>query len=178
MNTLPTEIYMQETDELPNNPGLPVLVYKEVLDVQTAAKHKQFQHCFEQNGWKGIWKNGLYDYHHFHPSSHEVLGIASGTVDLQLGGEGGKTLRLAAGDLLVLPAGTGHKRLTASGNLVIIGAYPAGQENYTICRHRNESTEDVMRMIAAVPLPETDPYYGPDGPLLKIWGELRQRRNQ
>jgi uncharacterized protein YjlB len=124
----PATLFLPENDSMPNSARLPVLVYRKVFGVRTAEKHKLFQHRFEENGWKGIWKNGLYDYHHFHPASHEALGIASGTAEIQLGGDGGRTLTIESGDLLVLPAGTGHKRISASGNLVVIGAYPAGRK--------------------------------------------------
>lgn len=169
----PARISLQPGDGMPNNPALPVLVYRKVFTAQTADKHKLFQQGFENNGWKGVWKNGLYDYHHFHSSSHEALGIAGGTAEILLGGEGGKAITLEAGDLVVLPAGTGHKRLAASENLVVIGAYPAGQENYDVCRSKGERVEDLVATIAAVPLPDTDPLYGEGGPLLEAWKRLR-----
>lgn len=167
----PSAIYLQAKAAMLNNSHLPVLIYRKVFDDKTANKDKQFQHYFTQNDWKGIWKDGLYDYDHFHSSSHEALGVASGTVEVQLGGEGGKTLTLEAGDLIVLPAGTGHKRVRGSENLVIIGAYPAGQENYDICRSRTDTSGAIETAIAAVPLPQSDPLYGASGPLPQQWNE-------
>lgn len=170
MNTLsPSAIVIQKNGAIPNNPRLPVLVYRKVFDTNTANKPKKFQQCFEKNGWKGIWKNGLYDYCHFHSSSHEVLAIANGNAEVELGGENGKILSLEEGDLIVLPAGTGHKRVSASDNLVVIGAYPEGQENYDICRHRTDGADDIDARIAAVSLPSSDPVYGVSGPLLRYW---------
>jgi len=175
MNTVsPSNFYLQENGTIPNNPALPVVVYRKVFSEQTADKHKQLQHCFEQSGWKGIWKNGLYDYHHFHSASHEVLGIASGSAEVELGGDRGKTLVLEAGDVIVLPAGTGHRRMSASDNLVVIGAYPPGQEDYDVCRskadhHKRDRAGDIAGAIAAVPLPQSDPVYGASGPLLELW---------
>lgn len=193
MNSVaPSGFILQENEAMPNNPELPVLVYRKIFDTHTADKHKKFQQCFEQNGWQGIWKNGLYDYHHFHSASHEALGIANGVAEIQLGGEGGKTLTLEAGDLIVLPAGTGHKRLSASENLVIIGAYPAGQEHYDLCRHKygdhkkassqnqngsqkNQSgLQNMTATISAVPLPQSDPIYGANGPLLQQWRNTKR----
>lgn len=165
----PTLIYLQENGSIPNNSVLPVLVYRHVLDGHVADKHKLFQHCFEENGWKGVWKNGLYDYHHFHSFSHEVLAIASGSVDVELGGPDQKIINLEAGDVIALPAGTGHKNLRASQNLVVIGGYPAGQEDYNICRHKDDCSADVLSDIVGVKLPISDPIYGKNGPLIQQW---------
>jgi uncharacterized protein YjlB len=170
----PRSFYLQENESMPNNSGLPVLVYRKVLEPQSAEKDKKFQNQFEKNNWKGVWKNGIYDYHHFHSTSHEVLGVASGAVDIQLGGWNGKILILKAGDLVILPAGTGHKRLSASENFMVVGAYPAGQEEYDICRHKNDCDENLAEVIADVPLPDSDPFYGAAGPLLKNWKKLQQ----
>ena len=166
---IPTAFYLQENDAIPNNPDLPVLLYRDVLDSTRADKHRQFQHYFEQNGWKGIWKNGLYDYHHFHSSSHEALGIASGSADMELGGDGEKTITVKAGDLILLPAGTGHRRVSASENLVIIGAYPEGQQNYDVCRSKSDYSGNLAPHLKTVPLPKNDPIYGSEGPLLQFW---------
>ncbi|HVL01207.1 MAG TPA: cupin domain-containing protein [Dongiaceae bacterium] len=168
----PTTLLLPETKSGPNNPTLPVVIYRGVFDRQVAEKDKLFQQCFGQSGWKGVWKNGIYDYHHFHPSSHEVLGIAKGSVHLMLGGENGEELMLEAGDVVVLPAGTVHKRISASENLVVIGGYPPGQEDYEVCRTLADakSTEDVAQRIAQTAVPKTDPLYGEAGPLPSIWG--------
>jgi uncharacterized protein YjlB len=167
----PSLFYFRDNGNIPNNPHLPALVYRKFFPLEAAEKQKQFQQCFENNGWKGIWKNGIYDYHHFHSSSHEVLGIARGSVEMQLGGEGGPCLRLESGDFIVLPAGTGHKRLHGSDNLVVVGAYPEGQESYDVCRHKSDCRDDVIATIAAVPLPQSDPAYGVNGPLMEIWAK-------
>jgi uncharacterized protein YjlB len=164
----PQSVLLGSADDVPNNPDLPVLVYRGVLGKRTAEKDVLFQQHFMKSGWQGVWKNGIYDYHHFHTGSHEALGIASGSVMVRIGGENGKNLNLEAGDMIVLPAGTGHKKVSGSENLVVIGAYPAGQEDYNLCRSLGEC-ENTEEKIAAVPLPVTDPFYGTGGPLLNIW---------
>jgi uncharacterized protein YjlB len=115
---------------------------------------------FQVNGWTGIWTDTIYDYAHFHSNAHEVLGIAEGKVTLRLGGDGGSLMRLKAGDMLVLPAGVGHQRVSAS-NVKAIGAYPRGQSHYDIKREG--------RARPRVALPVTDPYYGAAGPLTTEW---------
>ena len=123
---------------------------------------------FEKNGWRGNWTGFVFDYHHFHTTSHEALAVARGHITVLLGGEGGKEFKLETGDLIVLPAGTGHKMTSSSGNLIIVGAYPEGQEDYDICRSLSECP-DAEEKIMNLALPVSDPFYGATGPLLKEW---------
>lgn len=158
----PQTLFLEEDRQMPNHPDLPVLVYPRAVEPEQA--QQAFERRFAENGWRGIWLNGILGYHHFHPDAHEVLGVARGHVEVQLGGESGRPLTLSAGDMVVLPAGTGHKNLSASSDFLVVGAYPEGQEDYTICR------EKVARQkMAGVPRPETDPFYGKDGPLTRLW---------
>jgi uncharacterized protein YjlB len=152
----------------PGDDELPVLLYKGVLDEKTPDKDKIFQHHFTLNGWRGVWKNGIYDFAHFHPDAHEVLAIASGSVTVQIGGKTGKTLDLSGGDMIVLPAGTIHRRLSGSENLVVVGAYPAGQENYSTLKHTNEDALTGKSSISS-DAPSADPMYGAKGPLVFLW---------
>lgn len=163
----PQKLYLKKGRDVPNNPLLPVLIFREVLDPRAAKKAETFEKHFAQNGWNGAWRDKIYDYVHFHSNAHEVLGIAKGSADVELGGEDGKTVTLKAGDLIVLPAGTGHRRLSGSSDLLVVGAYPAGQTDYDICREGRKTPH--------VPVPETDPFFGADGPVPQLWS--RNRRN-
>ena len=111
-------------DTIPNHPGFPVLVYRGtgMRDPMTARSR------FAEHGWGGSWVDGVFDYHHFHSTSHEVLAVVAGRATLELGGPQGETFEVAAGDVVVLPAGTGHRRAGADGSFTVVGAYPAGQE--------------------------------------------------
>lgn len=166
--TQPQPLHFKPDSKIPNNPVLPTLIYRQVLDRQTANKDKLFKRHFQQSGWRGGWTGFVFDYHHFHTTSHEALAVARGRISLLLGGENGKKLDLEAGDLIVLPAGTGHKMISSSENLVIVGAYPEGQEEYDICRSLYECP-DAEEKIANFALPVSDPFYGAAGPLLKEW---------
>jgi len=160
----PKTLYLDEGPDVPNNPVLPVLIYRQVLGEDGDDMARGFEERFAENGWRGTWRNGIFSYHHFHPDAHEALGIACGSVEVQLGGERGKRLRLEAGDLVVLPAGTGHRNLSASDDLLVIGSYPAGQEDYTTSRTKTD-----RNAVAQVPLPQSDPFYGSEGPLPRVW---------
>ena len=117
------------------NSRLPVLIYRAALEAG------EFDALFKGNDWVGIWHNGIYDFDHYHSNAHEVLGIGRGRATVQLGGDVGQAGEVAAGDALVLPAGTGHRRISASSDLLVIGAYPPGQQHYDICRDRSPEAE-------------------------------------
>jgi uncharacterized protein YjlB len=138
-----------------------VLVYRGILDPNAAGKQRTFRRTFEKNGWVGVWTDVIFDYVHFHSNAHEVLGIARGHVIIELGGEGGRRLRLKSGDMMILPAGIGHRRLYMDEDLTVVGGYPPGQSNYDMKREG--------QTIRKVPVPRTDPFYGHEGPLLRAW---------
>jgi len=74
-----------------------------------------------------------------------------------LRGEHGITLTLAAGDVVVIPAGVAHKRISAGSDFVVVGAYPRGQEGYDICHGTREERLQVDRNIVASPPPHLIP---------------------
>jgi uncharacterized protein YjlB len=111
---------------VPNNARLPLIVYRGALETGGDAAACCVA-LFDRNGWSGAWQNGVYSHHHYHSSAHEVLGIAAGWVRLRLGGEGGQTVEMRAGDVVVIPAGVAHKNEGASPDLLVVGAYPRGQ---------------------------------------------------
>jgi uncharacterized protein YjlB len=155
-------------DEIPNHPGLPVLVYRGVdaLGDGPAAAEA----LVTQNGWSGTWRNGVFAFHHFHSTSHEALAVVAGQARLAIGGPQGDEVSVAAGDALILPAGTGHKRLDAGPGFLVVGAYPPGQEDYDLRRGDPSEREEVERNITRVALPPGDPLFGRDGPLGEAWG--------
>jgi uncharacterized protein YjlB len=165
--TEPKRLLLKPDDHMPNSP-LPVLIYRRAILPDKDGKAAGFEKLFHDNDWHGVWRNGIYDHHHFHSTSHEVLGIEVGRAQVQLGGASGELLDVEAGDVLILPAGTGHRRVTSSLSLSVIGGYPRGQERPDLMRER---TADAEARIAMVTLPATDPVRGRDGPLVRIWAE-------
>jgi len=151
--------------KMPNS-ELPVVVYSRVTDVENA--EALFRHVFKRNDWVGQWTDGIFGYSHFHSNAHEVLGVVADEAQLLLGGDGGEKLTVGKGDVLVLPAGTGHRRLRAGPEFRVVGAYPRGQEHYDIYLDA-ASCGNYRPRLQAVPGPHADPVYGKDGPLLGIW---------
>ena len=94
---------------------------------------------------------------------------------MRLGGESGKIVELRAGDVVVIPAGVAHKREAASGDLLMIGSYPRGQ-NPDMCRAEPDRHDRAVATIAAVPLPASDPVTGGAGPLLDCWDQGSRQR--
>lgn len=158
--------YFKSNHGIPNHPTLPVLLYPQALQ----AKPTDTESIFNQNHWLNSWTNGVFNYHHYHSNAHEVLGVISGQVTIQLGGEEGQLFTLYVGDVVVLPAGTGHKRVSASSDFRIVGAYPNGMSyNTRTATEIEKEHATALAEISHVPLPKMDPIYGQQGPLLQYW---------
>lgn len=153
---------------VPNNDRLPLVIYRGALSGASDAA-SGFEELFDRNGWGGSWRDGIYSYHHFHTTAHEALGIAAGTARVCFGGPDGVVAEVAAGDMVVIPAGVGHKNLGASSDFLVIGSYPDGQEP-DMNRDDRPVKPALLDKVRAVPLPGTDPLFGPTGPLLRHWG--------
>ena len=123
----------------------------------------------EANGWGGTWLWQVFPFHHYHPNAHEALAVATGQAELILGGPAGERVSVRAGDVLVVPAGTGHRQIKASANFRVWGAYPPGQERYETLRAEHPQDGAVLKRIRAAPLPATDPVFRADGPLVRLW---------
>jgi uncharacterized protein YjlB len=133
-----------------------------------------FEELFERNGWSGSWRDGVYDYLHFHSRIHEVMGVARGTAVVQFGGTHGRKLRVKAGDVVILPSGTGHQCFSASKDFLVVGAYPA-RGSYDVCEPTPEAYERALKTVPKVPPPAKDPVYGKDGALLRLWKRTGSR---
>jgi len=153
------------------NSRLPLVVFKQAFTLGDDPA-EQIEQAFRANGWRGGWRDGIYGYHHYHSTAHEVLGIYRGTARVRLGGPQGVTLEVHPGDVIVIPAGVAHKNLGQSQGFAVVGAYPDGQQ-WDLNTGRPDERPAADHRIARVPLPRTDPVAGPAGPLLQLWTDPR-----
>jgi uncharacterized protein YjlB len=174
----PRALRFKDDGMVPNHPAWPLVVYRGAVrfpaDCDSAAV---LEDVFAHNGWRDSWRAGIYDFLHYHSRIHEVLGVAHGRVRVQFGGSQGRTLALKAGDVAVLPAGTGHRCLGASDDFLAVGAYPASG-TYDECRPTAENHKRAVKSIPKVKQPRRDPIYGPDGPLRKLWARRPTARDK
>jgi len=161
------QIVLRDDGKFPNS-HLPAMLYKGALDTPMLFPAVHIKNLFEKNGWCNSWDAGIFEYNHYHSITHEVLGIYSGAAMLQLGGEDGQKILIEKGDVLVIPSGVAHKNLGNENDVGVIGAYPDGRDydmNYGKPGERPRTDENIRK----VPIPASDPVFGPDKGLIKIW---------
>lgn len=158
---------LAEHDWVPNNAKLPVILYRRALKPESCEETATaFEEAFALHGWPAQWRDGIYDYHHYHSTAHEVLGVAAGFAKLMIGGPNGREIDVQAGDALLLPTGTGHRSIRSSEDFLVVGGYPQGQK-WDICREA--PTEEARGRMASLPFPKSDPVAGVDGPISNHW---------
>ena len=163
------DIVLEKNRFFPNSRH-PVLIYKQALDLpdQKNKAARIIQDVFARNGWTNAWKNGIYDFHHYHSVTHECLGICMGKANVILGGPNGRRVKLEQGDVLILPAGVAHKCTVKSSDFLCVGAYPGGKD-YDILLGAEDEYKKAAGRIEKLPVPHLDPVFGKQGFMQTFW---------
>lgn len=151
----------------PGNSRYPLLIYKRAISTLKKSP-SDIQDQLQQNNWRNPWIDSIYDYHHFHSNTHEVLVIVSGECQVQFGGEEGSTWSVTSDDVILIPAGVAHKSVAMDEHFRCIGAYPL-DIGYDLFCGKAEEYSMVVENIQKVGLPEKDPIFGEHGVLFKYW---------
>ena len=163
-----TAALLSDLGTIPNNPRLPLLLYKQAVDLPEEGAPELFEELFTANGWPAAWRNGIFEFHHFHSTAHEALGVYAGSATTLLGGKGGIEVTVERGDVVIIPAGVGHKCLEKSDDLAIVGAYPT-DTGPDLLKGEPQERPACIEAIAKVAIPAQDPLYGEGGPMSEHW---------
>jgi uncharacterized protein YjlB len=169
-SAVPSAFGFADDGETPNNPQLPLVLYRSPVVLEPRYDPAAiFEGLFAFHRWENSWRYTMYGFNHFHTRTHECLGIARGALTARFGGREGQEIELKAGDVIVIPAGVGHRHIRQSEDLLIVGAYPVNGGKYDEPKPGEIAHATALAHIKAVPLPAMDPVYGRDGPLFSAW---------
>ncbi|CAK7563979.1 MAG: hypothetical protein SEPTF4163_001862 [Sporothrix epigloea] len=169
----PETYYLKRNQHAPNN-AFPVLVYRQCLPLPVS--EEKTTAFLEAHAWekKGTW--GHIGVRHFHPNVHECYGVIAGESTMLVGcgsddpDDSGQEIELSVGDVIVLPAGTGHCNLQSTKNYLYVGVYPSGGPMYKAeLGKEGADVAALRREVDSVAMPLEDPVSGKDGALLKLW---------
>lgn len=160
------------TDGFVPNSKLPVVIYSEAVRFGhrvNGVDKEALRLLTAQHKWVLEWDDNIYKTQHYHSTAHECLIVYAGSATVLVGGKRiGEKIRVAKGDVLVLPAGVAHQKTSSSKDFGVFGLYPKNQK-WDLLRGTRTELENARRNIAKVRLPEEDPLYGKTGPLVTYW---------
>lgn len=165
----PESLFFKDDGIIPNS-KYPVLLYRNAFTQRGNSGAEWLEKTFLSNNWSNSWRNGIFTFQHYHSITHEALGIYSGECNVLLGGDKGEKVLVKAGDIIVIPAGVGHKNL-GDKDLGVVGAYPNGMD-VDIMRGEKGERPGTDNNISAVPFPGSDPLVGASDGLRKIWSKI------
>lgn len=170
----PQQYFLSDNGTFPNS-HLPVLLYKNILRLPLLFPALAIKRLFSRNGWTNNWRNGIYTYNHYHSVTHEAMAVCKGDTTLQLGGEEGTLVSISKGDVIIIPAGVAHKNIGEEQDVICVGGYPGGKD-FDMNYGREGERPQTDSIIAAVPLPSTDPILGENKGLAAIWQNIAKRK--
>jgi uncharacterized protein YjlB len=160
--TAPITHKFADDGSIPNNAALPLVLYRGGIDLAGLPDPEELiEKTFAQNGWGGLWRA------HCHTMVYEALGSARGRATVHFGGKSGRDIAIKSADVVILPAGTGHRLVARWGERVLIGADPPNG-TFDLGRANKAEHDRALAAIANLP-PPTDPVFGPSDPLMKLW---------
>ena len=115
-------LLIPDDDSFPNNNTLSLILIQQAFNPSTKNLVSAIEKVFHGNAWGRSWRNGIFTFHHYHSTAHEVLGLYAGRVKAQFGGPNGQIAEAEAGDVIVIPAGVSHKNLDQSPDFRCVGA--------------------------------------------------------
>lgn len=151
----------------PGNKRFPLLIYRGVFDASQVSADA-VKALLDKNDWKQAWVDSIYNHHHYHSNTHEVLVVISGECEAQLGGEQGQVYTVYPGDVIILPAGVAHRSVRMSQDFQCVGAYPFDVE-YDINHGHSDEYSKAIKNIQGAELPAKDPIFGAKGLLFEYW---------
>lgn len=154
----PKRYFLQDDGLFPNSP-LPVLHFERALHLPVFFSALHVKRLLHRHGWGNNWRGGIFTYHHYHSTAHEVLAIIEGRTDLQIGGHSGVVLTIRKTDVVVIPAGVAHKNLGAERDVDVIGGY-ADNRKFDLNYGAPSERPGALKNIALLPLPDKDPVTG------------------
>jgi uncharacterized protein YjlB len=98
------------------------------------------------------------------------MAVVQGTARVILGGPRGTPVTLEPGDVMILPAGVGHKCTQYSEDFLCVSAYPGGKQ-YDINYGKAQELKKAKENISEVPMPLKDPVFRKEGFLRSHWKE-------
>lgn len=168
LRTMEAKTFYFKDDGIIPNSKFQLLVYQNAFTERGNAGAEFLEKKFKSNSWYNSWRWGVYPFHHYHSTSHEVLGVFQGNALLHMGGPKGEKINVKAGDILIIPAGVGHKCISHSDDFTVVGAYPNGM-SYDLIKEEKDKHAQSLINISKVPFPPADPFLGKHEGLINYW---------
>ncbi|GAB7343370.1 hypothetical protein MBLNU457_1410t1 [Dothideomycetes sp. NU457] len=178
----PEVYFLKPTTHVPNS-FLPVLIYRHVLP-EPLSEATAIEYL-EKNQWShgGTFKH--FPQHHFHTVTHECYAIFKGSTRY-LFGKGPLDEDVKGIEVDLYAAASSSYSLThphpyplphqAVYPLTVAKDSPHWDNNF--CKASETETAQKAIDAHAVPIPDYDPVYGLDGPLVQLWRKAAQEQSQ